>query len=47
MSGTENLWDRLKDTADSFSASIVLKGLPTLNETSGGHDDITMEYGAH
>ncbi|PMD31938.1 hypothetical protein L207DRAFT_572260 [Hyaloscypha variabilis F] len=43
MSGTETLWDKLKDTADTFSTSIVLKGLPALNETSGGHDDITME----
>ena len=43
MSGTEALWDKLKDTVDTFTSSIVLKGLPALNETSGGHDDITME----
>lgn len=43
MSGPEYLWDKLKDTADTFSSKIVLHGLPVIDETSGGHEDITME----
>ena len=43
MAGSESLWDRLKDTVDTFSSQVILRKIPTGGESTGGGSDITMD----